>query len=147
MAKLNLKQNKTHKKESPFKGMKLYLSNFMLTDNKNFALFDVNKHFLVDNEINDPIISDIKEEDLSMIIDRSSEIVCLKGVLSITFKNKKTLEVIGTTTKSIFDIVTNKKNECVFFMVTEWYRQKTNLIIAVSNSKYEKPNGIIVLNN
>lgn len=115
---------------------KVYFSGFCLTDNKNFALFNVSDQFLVDNEFSNALNFKLTEDDLWIIINRSNEIKPIKENQDVFFKNH------GTVKKEFFDLI-NNFHKCKFFPITEWFGKKCNRLIVALPDKEGKPIGIL----
>jgi hypothetical protein len=115
----------------------IHFSGFCATDNKNFALFDVSEHFLVDNDYTPVLDFKLSENDLSMIIDRNNQIKVSKGNLKVTFTD------YGLVDRKYFNLFISINSNCKFYPVTEWFGTKANRLIAGLPEKAGKPIGVL----
>lgn len=116
----------------------IYSSEFCVTDNNNFALFNVLNEFLVDNDLINALKFDLTEDDLLMFIDRGSEsIKPSKGNLKVSFGE------YGFVDRKYFNLMTSYNENCIFLPITEWFNKRTNRLLAVLPNKEGKPFGIL----
>lgn len=118
-----------------------YLSQFCLTDNYNFALFNMDDEgFIFDKSIKEIIKSakewEFKESDLQMIIDRN---VFLTPEIT---NDKVIFDDIGSVDKTFFDLIVSNR-ECIFQPVIEWSAKESNRLVAIFLEKMGKPIGIL----
>jgi hypothetical protein len=123
---------------SPIPSKKIYLSEFCLTDNFNFAIFNVPERFLLDNALNNTIDFELSEHDLQMVMDRKQQLIPNMSSTTVAF------HPIGIIKREYFDLVTAVDPECVFAMVIEWFGRESNrLIAALHKDMMGKPFGIL----
>jgi hypothetical protein len=115
----------------------IYSSGFCITDNKNFALFNVPINFLVDKGITDVLSFKLSEDDLWMLIDRSKSIRPSKGTAKVAFG------VFGLVDREHFDMLTSINPNCQFYPVTEWFGTASNRLLVGLPDKEGKPIGVL----
>lgn len=123
-----------------FKDANIYYSDFCLTDNKNFALFNVFDQNWVDNIFTNVLPFDLREDDLSMLIDRRSKTIKLS-------KRDSLIKVgnFGFVDSVYFNLLMGhiRTSNFIFLPVTEWFKRDVNTLIACLPNKQSKPTGIL----
>lgn len=138
MKKIKLAQKKTLKLQRlNLKQDITYFSGFCATDNKNFALFNVNEQFLVDKGFTDVLTFKLTEDDLWMLINRDYEIKPQIGILKVKF------DTMGMVSRKHFDLLFSVCPQCKFYPVTEWFGKASNQLIVGLPDREGKPIGIL----
>ena len=125
---------KITRKQFNLKRAKLYYSGFCLTDNKNFALFDVSDKFLIDNELKGVIPFQLSEDDLQMIIDRNDQLRVSRGNILVT------VDDYGLIDRNIFNLFDS--DQAIFHPVVEWFGKPCNRLITIVLGEGTKPIGV-----
>lgn len=115
----------------------IHFSGFCATDNENFALFDISKQFLVDNQYSPVLDFKMSENDLSMIIDRNKQIKVSKGNLKVTFVD------YGLVDRKHFDLFISLNPDCEFYPIIEWFGKSANRLVVGLPEKAGKPIGVL----
>lgn len=111
---------------------KNYYSEFCLTDNNNYAFFNIKQQFLVDKGIHDVLSFNLREDDLQMVIDRIQIKPSLGGDF-VTFEN------MGMIERKLYNFVINEFPNCLFCKVTNWQGKISNRLIVVLADLFGKP--------
>lgn len=137
--RLKLKPKNTPKKAKRIKLKKenVYYSGFCITNNINYALFDVPDTFLVDNSFEHVLDFSLNENDLWMLIDREHQIKPSLGTVKVTFKD------YGLVDRRHFDLLNKACPNCQFYPVTEWFGKASNRLLAGLPDKMGKPIGVL----
>lgn len=130
-----MKKVKLNKK--PKKVKDVYFSGFCATDNKNFALFNVPRDFLVDKGYANVLNFKLTEDELWMLIDRNKLIKPSKGLYKVTFKD------YGLVERKHFELINSINKFCSFHPVIEWFGKRCNRLIVALPEKTGKPIGIL----
>ena len=138
MKKLKLKpQLKEKLKQLRVSKSPIYYSGFCVTDNKNFALFDVPEQFLVDKGFTNVLNFQLTENDLWMLIDRKNQIKISRGNLKVTFTG------FGMVDRKHFDLFTSLNPKIEFYPVTEWFGNASNRLFVGLPDCTGKPIGVL----
>lgn len=138
MKRQQLKQQEPDKpKRMHLKGKSVHFSGFCATDNKNFALFDVNRKFLIDRGFTDVLPFTLTEHELWMLIDRKQSLKYTQ------IKNKVLFHDYGLVDKKHFQLLLSHTPECVFYPVTEWFGKASNRLVVALPDQFGKPVGIL----
>jgi len=133
---LKTKKTKPRKKKRfDLKTAQCYYSGFCLTDNKNFALFDISEQNIIDMGIEHVLPFPMSEDDLQMILDRKTKVHVSKGIISVTIKD------YGLVDRNVFNLFQSTK-ESIFHPVIEWFGNPCNRLITVVNEEGAKPIGV-----
>lgn len=138
-AKAKPRAKKSTKTKSQLKLKNAFYSGFCLTDNKNFALFNIEKQFLVDNDINYSVNFKLTENDLNMMLDRSIQ---LKHKIDKE-KNIVVFSDYGQVDMQYFKLFKLIYLTCIFVPVIEWNGNQSNRLIAGLPNKQGKPIGVL----
>lgn len=117
---------------------KLYYSDFCLTDNDEFALFYIDRKFLVDNKVKMRLNKfTLSENELLIEIDRTKKIEPEKNIRKFKFEN------YGLVKKEIIDMFYHISNEAAFFKVKSIFGKRSNNVFIVLSEEFGKPIGIV----
>lgn len=120
----------------------LYYSGFCLTDNMNFALFYIDRKFLIDNKINLRLNEfTLLENDLLIEIDRQQKIIPEKGVRKYRFGD------VGLVGEEIVELFYYINKDATFFKVKSFFGKEVNTLFIVLSGEYGKPIGLVKAKN
>ena len=124
------------------KQKKLYYSGFCLTDNMDFALFYIDRKFIIDNNIKIRLNEfTLSENDLEIEIDRENKIVPEKGVRKFKFEN------VGLVSEEIIQMFYKLDKEATFYKIKRFFGKETNTLFIVLSGEFGKPIGLIKAKN
>ena len=132
MKKLKLKKKQFIDNTKIFKNKNIYYSGFCLTDNDEFAFFDVSEQFLLDNQITNVLSFKLSEDDLQMLIDRNPIKLSIGGDF-VSFGN------MGLIKRNLYNLIINLFPNCLFCKVINWQNKQSNRLIVVLADQYSKP--------
>ena len=132
-----VKKIKKKKQHVPLKTKIIYFNGFCATDNKNFALFNINNQFLVDRGYTQVLSFKLTEHAFPMIIDRDKKLKLNKEIKKVSFEN------YGFLSAGFLGIVLSLYSNCSFYPVVEWFGKKSNRLIVGLPNKEGKPIGIL----
>ena len=132
MVKKQVVEN-TEKKDNPLKKQKNFYSGFCLTDNKNYAFFNIQRQFLVDNDIVNVLSFNLRDEDLQMIIDKSNTLKPSIGGEKVFFTD------LGLVDRKLYDFILDLYPSCLWYKVIKWFNKNSNRLIVALNDQYSKP--------
>lgn len=140
MKKVKLVQKKTLKpKKLQLTQDIVYFSGFCATDDKNYALFDVQRQFLVDKGFTSVLPFNLTEDDLWMLIDRTHKVIPQIGIIKVSFPG------IGMVNRRYFNLLLSLNSQCEFYVVTEWFGMASNRLIVGLPDREGKPIGVLKL--
>ena len=139
MKRIKLKKTKEKTKQINLETQTIYHSGFCATDNKNFALFNINKQFLVDKGFIHVLSFKLTEDDLSMLIDRKKQI----KINSFLSAKNKTFENYGMVNRIYLNMFYDLNIKCQFYPVIEWFGKASNRLIVGLPDREGKPIGIL----
>lgn len=123
------------RKRFDIKKAECYYSGFCLTDNLNFALFDISEQNIIDIGIKDVLPFAMSEDDLQMIINRTEQVRVSRGIISVT------IDGYGLVDRNVFNLF-QSTDKSIFHPVTEWFGNPCNRLITIVNDEGAKPIGV-----
>lgn len=138
--KAQKKSIKVKQEKNVFEGISpMFYSEFCLTDNKEFAFYDIDDQFLIDNHIDHSVLNIFRftENDFVMEIDRNKELSPKKGIQKVCFDfgQKTTKRFVK---REIFDLVESYYPKRVFHPLKTYNDKRVNSIVIALSEKYGK---------
>jgi hypothetical protein len=123
--------------------IKMFVSEFSVTDNSSMALFGADnvQKYLEQKKINSFETFLLTEENLDIKINRNKLLEPIEKGEMVAF------ESVGQASKEVVEWFLINFPNCVFFPIIEWFGQKVNTLVCVLGNPHGKPVGVVKTSN